>query len=58
MICLESGLPFISFFYVDIVETPVDIEFSEVLGPLKFIDKFGDEGKWVLVLTMIVFNAQ
>ena len=28
----------------------MDIEFSEVLSPLKFIDEFRDEGKGVLVL--------
>ena len=32
---------------MDIVKSPMDIEFSEVLSPLKFVD---DEGKGVLVL--------
>src|ERR1700735_4608446 len=30
----ESGLPFISIFHPDIIETPADIEFSEIPGPL------------------------
>ena len=49
MICPKSGLPLVSFFHANIVKTPMDIEFSEVLGPLKLIDEFGEEGKWVLV---------
>ena len=40
----ESCLPFISFFHLDIIKAPSDIEFSEVLSPLQFINELGDEG--------------
>jgi hypothetical protein len=50
MIHPKSSFPLISFFYMDIVGSPTDIELGEVLGPLEFIDEFGDEGKEVFVL--------
>jgi hypothetical protein len=50
MISLKSSFPLISFFYVDIIKSPMDIELGEVLGPLEFIDKFGDKRKGVFVL--------
>ena len=50
MVCLKSCFLLISFFHVDIVKSPADVEFSKVLSPLKFVDEFRDEGKGVLVL--------
>jgi hypothetical protein len=35
----------------------MDIELGEVLGPLEFIDEFGDEGRKYFFFTVIVFNA-
>jgi hypothetical protein len=46
----KSGFILISFFYADIVKSPMDIEFDKVLGPLEFIDEFRNEGKEVFVL--------
>jgi hypothetical protein len=40
----------IHLLHIDIIKSPVDIELGEVLGPLEFVDEFGDEEKWVLVL--------
>ena len=44
LVSLESGFLFISFFHVDIIETPTNIEFGEILCPLQFIYKFRNEG--------------
>jgi len=49
-VCSERSLPLISFFHLDIVEPPSDIQFGEVLGSSEFIDEFGDEREWVFVL--------
>ena len=35
--------------HADIIKTPADIKFSEVPGPLQFINQFGNEGQQVLV---------
>ena len=34
---------------MDIIKPPADIEFSEILSTLKFVNELGDEGKGVLV---------
>ena len=36
---LESGFPFITFLHLDIIKTPMDIELSEVPGPLQLVDE-------------------
>ena len=46
----ECSFPFITFFHPDIIEAPLDIEFSEVPSPLQFVNEFGDEGQWVFIL--------
>src|ERR1700735_2911857 len=45
----ECCLPLISDLHTNIIETPMDIKFSEVFGPLEFIDKLRDEGERVLI---------
>jgi hypothetical protein len=35
---IESGLPFISFLYPNIVETPSDIKLDKITSTLEFID--------------------
>lgn len=44
-----NSLPFISDFHADIVKTPSDIKFGEVLGSLEFVNELRDEGQGVLV---------
>ena len=47
---VEGGLPFISFFHADIIETPSDIQLCEVSRPSEFLYQFGNEWEWVFVL--------
>ena len=46
---MEYGLPFISGLDVHVVEALADIKLGEVLGSMELQDKFGDQGKRVLV---------
>ena len=46
---MEGRLPFISGLDTHIVEPPPDVKFCEVLGSTELGDKFGDEGKRILV---------
>jgi len=50
MVGVEGRLPFISGLDVYIIETPVDIQFCEILGSAELGDKFGDEGERIPVL--------
>jgi len=47
---MESRLPFISGLDAYIIETPMDIEFCEVLGSTELRDEFGDERERISVL--------
>ena len=49
-ICPKGGFPFVFDFHPDIVKTPMDIKFGEVLCSLQLINKFGNEGEQVLAL--------
>ena len=49
MVCPKSCFLLISS-YVDVIKSPADVKFSEVLSPLKFVDEFRDERKGVLAL--------
>ena len=46
----EGCLPLISGLDAYIIETPVDIQFCEILGSVKLGDELGDEGKRILIL--------
>ena len=46
----ECGLPFVTFFDVDIVISPTDVEFREILGLAQSVDDVGCEWKWITVL--------
>jgi hypothetical protein len=50
MVSAERSLPLISLLHPDVIETPSDIQLSEVLCPAKLFDQLRDKGKWVLVL--------
>ena len=50
MIGSEGSFPLISLPYANIVISPTDIKFCEILGILKGVDKVGDEGWWITVL--------
>ena len=55
----EGRLPFISFFHVDIIETPSDIQLCEVSCPSEFLYQLGDEQKRVFVLiTVMAFRER
>ena len=56
-ICPEGCYPLVSFFHANIIEPPADVEFSEILSTLKFVNEFRDEGKGVLVFHCVAFNA-
>ena len=45
----ESSLPLVTFFHLNIIETPSDVQFGEVLGAPELSDQFGNEQEWVLV---------
>ena len=47
---VEGGLPFISFFHTDIIETPSDVQLCEVSRPSEFLYQLGDEQEQVFVL--------
>ena len=47
---MEGCFPFISRLDAYIIETPVDVQFCEVLGSAELRDKFGDEGEQISVL--------
>jgi len=46
----EGCLPFVSGLDTYIIETPLDVKLSEVLGSAELGDEFGDEGEEVPVL--------
>ena len=50
MVGSESSFPLITLFYLDVVETPPDIQFCEVLGSVELGDQLWNERKRVLVL--------
>ena len=41
----EHGLPLVSIFDMNIIITPLDIEFCEYFCPLEFVDKIRNERK-------------
>src|ERR1700677_2596253 len=49
----EGGFPFGSFFDSKIVITPPKIHFGEVFRTSEFVDKFGDEGKGIIILNSV-----
>jgi len=50
MVSAEGCFPFISGLDAYIIETPVDIQFYEVLGSTELGDEFGDERERISVL--------
>ena len=46
----KHGLPLVTFLDANIVETPLNVEFGEVLCSLEFCNELQDEREWVLVL--------
>src|SRR6266446_1761393 len=46
----KSGFPLVALLHADIVETPSDIQFREVLGSPELSDELWDERQWVFVL--------
>jgi len=50
VICSEGSFPFISFLYANIIISPLNIKFHEVLGVLKGVDKVGDKWWWIAIL--------
>jgi len=47
---VEGCLPLISRLDTDIVEAPVNIKLSEVLGSAELRDKLGDQGERIFIL--------
>ena len=47
---MKDGLPLVSRLNLYIVETPTDIQLSEVLGSMELSYEFGDQGQGVFVL--------
>ena len=43
----EHGLPLVSIFDMNIIITPLDIEFCEYFCPLEFVDKIRNEKKGI-----------
>jgi hypothetical protein len=41
----KGSFPFIAFFNVDVVITPVNIKFGKIMGTLEFIDEVRDQGQ-------------
>src|SRR5436853_6502875 len=61
----ECGLPLVALLHADIVETPSNIQFREVLGSPEFGDQLWDEWQRVLVLhghgvecTVILYQSE
>ena len=50
----ESGLPFVSFFDMDVVVSPPKVDLSEVLRSLEFVNKLGNEWERVVVLNCML----
>jgi len=48
--CLKCSLPFITFLHSHILIPPSHIQFCEVLGTTKLVDKVRNERKWVVIL--------
>lgn len=46
----KGSFPFISFFDVKVIVTPLEVNLHEVMGACEFVDKLRDEGKWIVVL--------
>ena len=46
----KGHLPLISGLDTYIIETPVDIQFCEILGSAELGDEFGDEGERIFIL--------
>jgi hypothetical protein len=53
----EGGLPLVSVFDLDIVVSPSNVELSERLGILEFVDEVGDEGKGVGVTDRVFIDV-
>ena len=49
-VCPEGCLIFVSLLNMDIVETPLQVEFGEVLGSSQSVQNVQDEWQWVGVL--------
>ena len=49
----ESSFPLILFLNVDVVISPMNVEFGEQGGLLHVIDEFRDEGEWVSILDSV-----
>ena len=49
-VCVEGGLPLITFLDADIVVPPPDIEFGEIPRTSESVNEVGDEWEWVRVL--------
>lgn len=45
----ERSFLLISFLDLDIVVSPANIKFGEILGALELVNEFRDEGEWVAV---------
>ncbi|KIJ06067.1 hypothetical protein PAXINDRAFT_92548, partial [Paxillus involutus ATCC 200175] len=61
----ESGFPFVPFLDPNIVVTPTDIEFGEILRSLKLIDEFRNERervpifyRYCIQLSVVLYWAQ
>ena len=57
MIGVEYSFLLISGLNLDIVETPVDIQFCKVSHFLKLWDELWDKRKWILVLDCYYIKA-
>lgn len=48
MVADEGSFPFVSFFDVYVVVTPLKINLCEILGALEFVDELGDDGEQIV----------
>jgi len=48
--CLKCSLPLITFLHSHILVPPLHIQFCEVLGAAKLVDKVRNEREWVAIL--------
>src|ERR1700733_6325158 len=49
-VCVECGLPLITFLDVDIVVSPPDIQLGDVMCTLESVNEVGDEQKRICIL--------
>ncbi len=50
----EGCLPLVNLLYSDVIETPLNVQLGEVLGPLQFHNKLQNEWKQVLILSTLL----